>query len=51
MVTTVVLARCFALGRVCSIAGLRTADCAHRVGWRMRFCFLYDQSLAVCLLA
>jgi hypothetical protein len=37
-------ARCSAPGRVCSIAGSRTVDSAHRFGCRMRICVLWDQA-------
>ena len=37
MAMAVVLARCSAPGRVCSIAGSRTVDGAHRFGCRKRF--------------
>jgi hypothetical protein len=44
MVMTVVLARCSAPGRVCSIAGSRTVDSAHRFGCRLRICVLWGHA-------
>jgi hypothetical protein len=44
MAMAVVLARCSAPSRVCSIAGSRKVDGAHRFGCRMRICVLCGQA-------
>ena len=44
MAMAVVLARCSAPGRVCSMAGSRTVDGAHRFGCRLRICVLWGHA-------